>query len=286
MDPGPAGADGERCGRGRCGALRGRRQAVRGLLPGRCRQGCPSGGAGARLGRAQRLRDQAGRDAGGPGLQCLCRRFVRCRGQAEHGGRQEAPHRGPLSGQDQDAHPAARGIGGGGQAGGAARQCGGPRLLLRRRRRAGAGPQRGGSQGGGERTRRAGDPGRAGLQRGEGRVACPARQRRRGGLSGSVCGAGGRAGERRGEARGGQLQRRSPRVQRLWLGQLPRRCRCQVLAAFHRFPEGGDRLLRGPAHAGHGSAMAFFMPVFRQLRGGRAPSPTWPPCPPRSVGPG
>lgn len=36
--------------------------------------------------------------------------------------------------------------------------------------------------------------------RGEGTVACPARQRRRGGLSGSVCCAGGRAGERRGEA--------------------------------------------------------------------------------------
>ena len=67
----------------------------------------------------------------------------------------------------------------------------------------------------------------------------------------------------------------APTRSAFWLGQLPRRCRCQVLAAFHRFPEGGDRLLRGRLT----QAMAvpwLFMPVFAISGEGEHPHPHGP----------
>ena len=103
-----------------------------------------------------------------------------CRGQAEHGGETRSASPGPSIRTGPGCAPCCRGDwrrrAGRGRLDNAVAlgYCFGGAAVLE------AGPQRGGISRGGERTRRAGDPGRAGLQRGEGTVACPARQRRRG----------------------------------------------------------------------------------------------------------
>ena len=159
----PAGADGERRGRGRCGALRGRRQAVRGLLPGGCRQAMPlvvlvhdwDGLNGYEIKRPRCWWPWAAVffavDLFGAGVRP---------GTVEDKKRLT----GPFIRTGPGCAPCCKGIGGGGQAG-AARQMRWPSVTAWRRCRAGAWPAAGRISKGGERTRRAGDPGRAGSMR-------------------------------------------------------------------------------------------------------------------------